>query len=385
YVESGGQVGDTGTVQGKDADWEIRIDHVRKPAAGVIVHSGEVLRGTPKTGDAVVAAVDQKRRKDIARNHTATHLLHAALHEVLGKHARQAGSLVAANYLRFDFTHPEGLTVEEIDKIEHNVNQRILNNWHLKTEVKSLQQAKAEGAMALFGEKYGEEVRTITIGDDPFSYELCGGTHVQQTNDIGLFLIISESSAAAGIRRIEAVTGQKAYDLVLQFRLLLRESASMMGVGVMQTPEKVSALLAEINQVRKEAATLRQNLVASELSGLLDNPASIGDIKVLTASASNADADTLRRMADQFRQKHPEKAVAVLASIVDGKPMLIAAVTEDLVKRGFHAGDLVKFVAQPLGGGGGGKPTLAQAGGKDATKLDEALQSVHNWVKGKLG
>ncbi len=385
YVESGGQVSDSGSIVSANAKagaWKIRIDGMRKPAAGVIVHLGEVIEGSPRRGDAATAIVDAARRKDIARNHTATHLLHAALHEVLGKHARQAGSLVAPDRLRFDFTHPQAVTREELDRIERLVNQRILDAWALHIEEKSLQQARQEGAMALFGEKYGETVRTISIGDDDaFSYELCGGTHVDSTDDIGLFLVLNEGSAAAGIRRIEAVTGHKAYELVCQNRALLRSTADTLSVNIDQVPEKCTSLLAELNQARKEGASLRQKMAGLELSSLLETPARVGEINLLTAILSDADMDALRQMSDRFRQKNPANAVAVLATVVDGIPSVIAAVTEDLVAKGFHAGDLVKHVARPLGGGGGGKPTLAQAGGKDASHLQEALDSVKSWVE----
>jgi alanyl-tRNA synthetase len=385
YVESGGQVSDHGVIRasatGKDG-WEVHVDSLRKPAAGIVVHHGKVLRGTPHTGDKAIAVVDERRRADIARNHTASHLLHSALHEVLGKHARQAGSSVAPDHLRFDFNHPGAVTRDRLDKIEAIVNERILAAWPLHIELKSQQQAREEGAMALFGEKYGETVRTIAIGDeDPFSYELCGGTHVQNTGDIGLFLIVSEGSAAAGIRRIEAVTGRKAYELVRHTRDLLRRTADTLNSAGEQVVEKTEGLLGELNASRKEIAALRQKIAAAEISGLLDHPALVGDIKVLTAQLSEADADGLRQMSDRFRQKYPHKSVAVLASVIDGSPLVIAAVTEDLVAQGFHAGDLVKHVARPLGGGGGGKPALAQAGGKDPTKLAEALASVTDWVK----
>ena len=385
YVEAGGQVSDTGTITEAAQGWEIRVTDLRKPAAGVIVHAGEVVRGEPRVGDWAVAAVDAVRRKDIVRNHTATHLLHAALHEILGRHARQAGSLVAPDHLRFDFTHPIALTVEELDQIERNVNTRILGNFYLDTALKPLQQAKAEGAMALFGEKYAEIVRTVTIGDaEPFSYELCGGTHVEVTNDIGLFMIVSEGSIAAGIRRIEAVTGRQAYEMVEGWRGLLRRLAGTLNANLEQVPAKVESLLAELGQARKEIAHMRQELASTEFDSVLDKVVTVAGVKVLTATLPNADADTLRQMCDRFRQKYPTHGVAVLASIIDERPLLIAAITEDLVKRGLHAGELVKFVAAPLGGGGGGKPTLGQAGGKDAANLHIVLESVERWVEEKL-
>ena len=317
------------------------------------------------------------------RNHTATHLLHAELHAVLGEHARQAGSLVAPDRLRFDFTHPEGMTPEQIEQVEAGVNRAILENYHLRTRVKPLQEAISEGAMALFGEKYGDVVRTVTIGEaDPISYELCGGTHVNETGDIGLFLITSESSAAAGVRRIEAVTGRGAYELVQKRFRALRKASGLLVSGVDELPQKVEGLQEELNQARKAVSGLRQELAAAEFQTRLNEVASINGIPTLAAELSGADADTLRLMTDRFRQKYPS-GVVVLASVVDGKPVLIAAVTDDLVKRGLHAGDLVKRAAQVVGGGGGGKPTLAQAGGKDPSKLAEALDQVIPYIKEK--
>jgi alanyl-tRNA synthetase len=387
YVEAGGQVSDAGTILSHPSlpeSWEIRIDEARKPAAGVIVHIGEVVRGNPKVRDLAVASVDAPRRRDIMRNHTATHLLHAELRAILGEHARQAGSLVAPDRLRFDFTHPEAVTPEQLERIEANVNQHILANYKLNIQQKSLQEAMREGAMALFGEKYSEQVRTITIGGgDPFSYELCGGTHVDETGDIGVFLITSEGSAAAGIRRIEGVTGRKAYELVQRRFRILKETAGLLAVSPDEVPQKVSSMLNQLNAEQKQLAAMRREMAKHEFDLSLAEPPLVKDVPVLATVLAGADADTLRQMADRFRQRH-SSGVAVLGSVADGRPLLIAAVTEDLVQRGLHAGELVKFVAGPLGGGGGGKPTLAQAGGKDASRLEEVLASVPGWVAERL-
>jgi alanyl-tRNA synthetase len=385
YIESGGQVADTGTItSASEPGWEIRVEDMRKPAAGVVTHVGTVVRGQPKTGDLAIASVDVQRRRDIMRNHTATHLLHAALHEVLGSHARQAGSLVAPDRLRFDFTHPDALTPAQIERVETIVNQAILQNYALTTTVKPLQQAIAEGAMALFGEKYGESVRTITIGQpEPFSYELCGGTHVRETGDIGLFLVTSEGSAAAGVRRIEAITGRGAYELVQRRFRTLKETAALLTSALDDVPEKVSALQSDLEHSRKQIAAIRQEVAAVEFSRLLESVQMVNGVPVLTGRLANANADTLRQMTDRFRAQHPS-GVVVLGSDIDGRPMLIAAVSEDLVKRGLTAGDLVKAAAQPIGGSGGGRPTLAQAGGKDAAKLNEALAVVIGFVESKI-
>ncbi len=390
YVESGGQVSDTGSIISMDEPrWEIRVEEMRRPAAGVIVHAGKVLRGAPKVGDTAIARVDLQRRRDIMRNHTATHLLHAELHAVLGAHARQAGSLVAPDRLRFDFTHPEALTPEQLEQIEAGVNRNILENYRLNIVQKPLQQAISEGAMALFGEKYGATVRTISIGQDPdpadaFSYELCGGTHVDETGDIGLFLITSEGSAAAGIRRIEAVTGRGAYELVQRRFQALKQAAAALATTPEAVPTKVLDLLEDVSESHKQIAHLRREIAVAEFASRLENVPQVAGIPVLTATITDADAETLRSMTDRFRQQHPS-GVAVFASVSDNKPILVASVSEDLVKRGLSAGELVKHVASPLGGGGGGRPTLAQAGGKDATHLSEALQSVEKWVADKLG
>jgi len=391
YVESGGQVSDQGTIlstrhalPASQPEWELRVVDMRKPAAGVIVHVCEVVRGTPHVGDPVIGRVDAQRRRDIMRNHTATHLLHAELRLILGEHARQAGSLVAPDRLRFDFTHPEAVTSEQLERIEAGINRNILGDYALQIVQKPLQQAIAEGAMALFGEKYAENVRTISIGsEEPFSYELCGGTHVSETGDIGLCLITGEGSVASGIRRIEAVTGRAAYELVQHRFRLLKETAVSLAVSPEDVPQKTQALAEELSVVRKQMAALRREISLVEFSRQLENVSQVGGLPVMAVEIPGADADTLRQMADHFRLRHPS-GVVVLASVIEDRPLLIAAVTEDLVKRGLNAGELVKFVAAPLGGGGGGRPTLAQAGGKDASQLPQALAGVLKWVEEKL-
>jgi alanyl-tRNA synthetase len=318
------------------------------------------------------------------RNHSATHLLHAELHAVLGEHARQAGSLVAPDRLRFDFTHPEALSPEQLERIEAGVNRDILGNYPLEITYKPLQQAISEGAMALFGEKYGDTVRNITIGEpEVFSNELCGGTHVTTTGDIGIFLIISEGSVAAGIRRIEAMTGRGAYELIQRRFRALKETAMLLDANPEEVPQKAKALLEDISQARKQISSYRQHMVLVEFNRHLDHVPKVAGIPVLTLRLPEADAEALRQMADRFRQRYPS-GVVVLASVIEDRPSVVAAITDDLVKRGLHAGELVKHVAGPLGGSGGGRPTLAQAGGKDASKLDEALASVAGWVGKQL-
>ncbi len=385
YVELGGQVSDTGLIVSvKEPRWEIRVEDTRKPAAGVIVHIGEVVKGKPAVEDLAIAAVDSQRRADIRRNHTATHLLHAELHRVLGEHARQAGSLVAPDRLRFDFTHPEAISAQDLEEIEMGVNQAIYSAYPLHIVQKPLSQAIGEGAMALFGEKYGEVVRTICIGqEDIYSYELCGGTHVDNTGDIGLFLITSESSAAAGVRRIEAVTGREAYALVQKRFKQLKQVAAILSSSIDEATIKTANLVSELDQAEKQNTHLREQLVAAEFVTTLDNTQMVEGVAVLAAVLSNATADTLRQMSDRFRQRY-ETGVIVLGSAPEDKPTLIAAVSDDLVKRGWKAGDLIKVVAAVVGGSGGGRPNLAQAGGKDASKLPEAMDQVLPWVKSRL-
>ncbi len=385
YVEAGGQVSDTGTIVSvAEPRWEIRVTDTRRPAAGLIVHIGEVVKGEPRVGDQAIAAVDATRRKDIMRNHTATHLLHAALRNILGEHATQAGSLVAPDRLRFDFNHPEPLTREQLRRIEQWVNDAIAADYPVVAAYKKREEALAEGAMALFGEKYGEIVRTITIGaPEPISRELCGGTHLSRTGDIGLFLIVSESSAAANVRRIEAVTGRGAYAFARHRLDLLDEAAERLKAPVDQVPARVAALQEELTAARREAARLRERLAATAFEARLQEPPQVKGVPVLTALLHDADADTLRRMADRFRQKHPT-GVAVLAGAKGGRPIIVAAVSQDLVERGLRADELARFVAQFVGGGGGGKPTLAQAGGKDPARLEEALAAVPDWVAERL-
>ena len=385
YIESGGQVSDTGKIQSVDSEsWEISISGMAKPAAGVIVHLGEVTEGKPRVSQMADLKINFERRRQIMRNHTATHLLHAALHDVLGDHARQAGSLVAPDRFRFDFNHPKPMTHEEILAVEAQVNQAILADHKLDISQKTLEEALHDGATALFGEKYESVVRTISIGDaTPFSYELCGGTHVDETGDIGLFLITYEGSIAAGVRRIEAVTGWQAYQLARQRMNTLDNINRLLGTAPNETVAKIDQMEESLNSLEKENEKLRSNLVAKDFEEKLSNVVEINGVPVLKTILPDASVDVLRNMADKFRSQY-SSGVAVLASDQDGKPILIAAVTNDLVKKGLHAGNLVKQVAAVVGGGGGGKPTLAQAGGKDSSKLAEALDQVGVYLQENL-
>jgi alanyl-tRNA synthetase len=385
YIESGGQVNDEGYIRGND--WEIEITSIRRAAAGTITHIGQVISGQPKVGDKVTAEVDTVRRHNIMRNHTATHLLHKALHEILGDHARQAGSLVSPTHLRFDFTQPDAMTPEQIERVEKMVNEAIAADMPVVKVTKSLDEAKKEGAMALFGEKYGEIVRTISIlesdsllsekTDSKYSFELCGGTHIDRTSDIGAFIIVSEGSAAAGIRRIEAVTGRGAYELITKRFKTLKQTAGALKSSVEEIPAKVDSLQDEISDLKKELANLRVQSALSTFNLQLSNLQLVKDVNVLALEISDSNADTLRMLADKFREKYPKEGVAVLAT----GSIVIAVVTEDLVKRGLKAGDII----QSIGGKGGGRPNLAQGSlPASAGAVSDALSKVARIVEEKL-
>jgi alanyl-tRNA synthetase len=384
YVESGGQVSDTGLIVW-DGEWKVKVSDVRQPLPGLIVHIGEVVSGRPRVGDSAQAVVDAERRMDIARNHTATHLLHNALRHTLGEHVQQAGSLVAPDRLRFDFTHSAMLTQDELSEVERLVNEAILANYSVEGIHSGYKEAIAEGAIALFGEKYGERVRVLKIGDlsEPFSQELCGGTHVKRTSEIGALHIISESSIGAGLRRIEAVTGRAAQKLVQERMRVLESSAAFLGCSPDEVDRKLLALLDELRERTKEVAGLRREIAQRDFEELLSQVQDVNGVKVLAAQVEAADMDTLREMSDWFRNRMGS-GVIVLGAVMDSKPGFVAAITLDLVERGLHAGQLVKRVAQVVGGGGGGKPALAQAGGRDTGRINEALRLVPDLVAGGL-
>jgi alanyl-tRNA synthetase len=383
YVESGGQVMDTGRIAaaGKSS-WEIRVDGVIEPVTGLIVHVGEVILGSPAVGDAALASVDGDLRWDIMRNHTATHLLHASLRAVLGEHARQAGSLVAPDRLRFDFNHAKALTPEEIRSIEDGVNQLILANHALEIRQQDRKQAEREGAIALFGETYGDVVRTVKIGDEErISLELCGGTHVPSTGVIGPFIIVSEGSVAAGIRRIEALTGRKALALIRTRMDSLAQLADKLHATPETVEERLDALLEERDRLATVTADRRQDVAMQSYQNLQIK--TISDVPVLSGQIPNADADMLRHLIDQFRAEH-STGVIVLGSALDDRPLIVAGVSSDLIKRGIQATEIVQFVAPVIKGGGGGTSKLAQAGGKDASRLDEALEQALEWIRERL-
>lgn len=371
YIEAGGQVSDTGRIISEDGKSVFIVKDVRKPAPGIITHVGKVIEGEFSSGMMVNAEVDIVRRQDIMRNHTATHLLHAELREILGEHVRQAGSLVAPDRLRFDFTHPKAITREEIRNVEDAVNARILNNYILNIREMKLAQALEEGAMALFGEKYGENVRTITIGNGtPFSYELCGGTHVHETAEIGTFIITSEGSAAAGIRRIEAITGRKAYELISGKNKTLEEMKDLLESSYEELIPSLKKLISIKGDLEK---IVRQNTAQSAMSLYHDAKNSVEEIKgrkVMWLKLENSSQDILRSLSDQFRNDF-SSGIAVFVNVTNGNVQIVSAVTQDLVKEKVSAGEIVKNISKALGGSGGGRPELAQGGGKNSEKLIE--------------
>jgi len=376
YVESGGQVSDTGTISGDG--WVIEVESMKKPVNGMIVHVGEVVEGNPNVGDTVTAQVDLTRRNSIIRNHTATHLLHASLRNNLGTHVQQKGSLVAPDRLRFDFSHHEKVTDKELATVATEINQAILKNYPVRAEEKSQEQAREEGAMALFGEKYGDVVRTVIIesDDDRYSYELCGGVHVGETAEIGTFVFTNEGSVSAGIRRVEALTGQAAIEYIQQKLDTLTLISDTLGTTQDQAIGRISALQAELSATRREVENLQRKLAKFNFDEMIETQLeSINGKQALLAQLEGVPMDTMREMTDWFRNK-VDNGVMVLASDINGKPQIIVAVSDALVKDGVKAGNLIKPIAQVVGGGGGGRPQMAQAGGKDSTKIPQALDKA---------
>lgn len=377
YAESGGQVSDEGTFSSADEVFQARVLDVSRAPHGQHVHKIEISSGKLKVGDEIIASVSRSVRDNIVKNHTATHLLHSALKEALGEHVNQAGSLVAPDRLRFDFSHFNTIESEELKLIERRVNEQIWDNLPLEIEMKPLDEAKAMGAMALFGEKYGEIVRVVRIGD--YSIELCGGCHVETTGQIGLFKIIGESGIGSGVRRIEAVTGKGASLFVDEQLGRLQYVASALKSTAQDVPQRVDGLLQQLRELGRENESLRSKLSHLEAGGLSEQVRVVNDIQVLTAQVEARSMDDLRTMVDQLKEKHPS-IIIVLGAAPDGKVNLVSAVTPDLIKQGYHAGRLIKEVATHCGGNGGGRPDMAQAGGKSPELLGEALQLVDHLI-----
>ena len=371
YGEMGGQVGDTGEIRSSEGRFLV-TNTIRMPP-DIIVHQGKVAEGSLHVGDEVEAEVDKERRLDIARNHTATHLLHYALRTILGKHVEQRGSLVAPESFRFDFSHLTSLTAEELQKVQALVNEKIRENLPVRDEEMPYRRAVEEGAIAIFEEKYGDTVRVLKTGDPPISMELCGGTHVSATGEIGFFKITSEGSIGSGLRRIEAVTGRGAEKFVNDRLASLEKMSQSLGATLENVEEKLAALVEEMDKGKKRALGMERELARIRAEALLTQVEVIRGVNVLIARVPSARLEILREMADFLRDKL-KSIVLVLGSVDEERPVFLAAVTPDLIAKGYDAGKIVREVAKVTGGGGGGRPNLAQAGGKDKSKLDEALR-----------
>lgn len=376
YAESGGQIADRGYLLADGL--KVLVKDVQKAPNGQNLHKVVVEEGTLTKDAAVKAIIDTKNRSSVVKNHTATHLLHQALKDVLGTHVNQAGSLVTSERLRFDFSHFGQVQADELEKIERMVNEKIWESIDVEISQKAIEEAKEMGAMALFGEKYGDVVRVVQVGD--YSLELCGGCHVDNTASIGIFKIVAESGIGAGTRRIEAVTGKSAYELMNNQVGLLKEAAGKMKTNPKDILTRVDGLFAEVKQLQKENESLAAKLSNIEAGNLTDSVMTVDGVNVLAAKVNVADMNNLRTMMDDLKNKL-ESAVVVLASVNDDKVNILAGVTKDLISQGYHAGKLVKEVASRCGGGGGGRPDMAQAGGKNPAQVEEALAFVQEYVK----
>ena len=371
YATMGGQNADLGVIVGSEGEFEVK-DTI-KLRGGKVAHVGQITNGMIKSGDVVTLKVDAVNRKSTCKNHSATHLLQKALREVLGTHVEQAGSFVDANRLRFDFSHFSAMTREELDKVEAIVNAKIEEDLAVVTKEMSVEDAKKSGAMALFGEKYGETVRVVSMGD--FSTELCGGTHVKNTGAIGSFKIVSESGVAAGVRRIEALTGNGVTAYYKELEANMEKVAKLLKANPDKVTEKIEHLLAEMKALASENESMKSKLAKDALGDVMDQVVEVKGVKLLATSVAGVDMNGLRELGDQLKEKLGE-GVVVLASDCDGKVNLIAMVTEEVMKKGAHAGNLIKGIAALVGGGGGGRPNMAQAGGKNPAGIPDAIAKV---------
>ena len=382
YAESGGQVGDTGVITIGNSTFE--VSNTTKDADGVVLHHGTLVGDAVKVGDTVTTAYNEENRKAIMRNHTAAHLLQAALRTVLGTHVEQAGQLVDANEVRFDFTHFTGMTGEELKKVENLVNEEILNATEMLIREMPIDEAKAMGAMALFGEKYGDVVRVVKAGD--FSTELCGGTHVDNTGKIGLFKIVSESSVAAGVRRIQAVTGKNVLKYIDEKNELLYTTADAFKVGnVSALPQKAQSIANDLKAKDKEIASLKAEINSFKTAGIMAGAIDVNGVQLVVYYAGEADANGLRSMAETARDSAPNTVAIIAGSNAEkGTCSFACACGKDAIASGAHAGNIVREVAKIAGGSGGGKPDMAMAGGKDISKIDDALMSANEILKSML-
>jgi alanyl-tRNA synthetase len=377
YAEMGGQIGDAGEITGKSGRFAV-MDTV-KTTLGIIVHRGKMLSGTLSTEEIVEAEVDAERRLDISRNHTATHILQYALRQVLGKQVQQRGSLVTPDRLRFDFSHLIAMLPEEIQKVQQIVNHHIRENLPVYAEEMAYQKAVEQGATALFDEKYGDKVRGLKIGKPPVSFELCGGTHISATGQIGAFHIISESSVGSGLRRIEAVTGRGAEAHFAKLTQDWQEIAKSIGATSENLKEKVADTVNAFETEKKQRLAIEKELAHKIAESIVLQRSPINEVPFISEHISSVSTQGLMQITDYLRERY-KSAVIVLGTIYDDKLSFLANVSNDLVAKGYNAGNIVREVAKVTGGSGGGKPTMAQAGGKDKTKIDEALQLVKTLV-----
>ena len=378
HAEGGGQLGDIGTITAPTGVIEVTV--TKKLPDGAVIMIGSVTEGTVSVGDAVTFTVEMARNNDIDRNHTATHLLHAALKQVLGDHVNQAGSYVGPDRLRFDFSHFSQVTEEELKEVEAIVNEQILASKAVEIEELPIEEAKKKGAMALFGEKYGDIVRVVTVPG--FSMEFCGGSHVENTAKIGMFKIVSEGSSGAGVRRIEAVTGHGAVAHVNETEEMVKGLAASLKCRVADVPARLEALQAELKAAQKKAEELAGEIAKAQVSDVADKVKDVKGVAVLAQKVNADSMDALRNLGDQMRDK--VGGVVVLAAAIGDKVSILTMATKDAVAKGVHAGNVVKAVAKICGGGGGGRPDMAQAGAKDASKIDEALCAAYGIIEEQI-
>jgi alanyl-tRNA synthetase len=384
YPEGGGQVGDSGEIIGPNG--RAVVEDTQRVAERLIVHRGRVVEGRIAVGDQVAARVDAQHRADTMRNHTATHLLHAALRRVLGTHVKQAGSLVAPDRLRFDFTHTEAVTHEQLDEVERLVNGKVRENLPVHTRLTTFDEAMSEGVLAFFGEKYGEEVRVVEVNTvvPRFSAELCGGTHCERTGDVGLVSITAESSIGAGMRRIEALSGRGAEQHVRALAAELEEASQRVGGARGDLLARIESLVGERDALQKRVERMERSLAsAPAMDEIMNRAVDVDGVKVLSTKVDLPSLEALRYSVDAVRRAMPS-GVAVLGSVIDGRPQFVATVSADVTPKGPKAGDILKRVAAVTGGGGGGRPEMAQGGGKDPSKIDAALAVVPDAVREML-
>jgi len=379
YAEKGGQIGDKGVIISTSKNnLLVEILDTQIPIEGLIAHFAEISKGEIKVGDEVLARIDLSARKAIARNHTATHLLHRVLRDVLGDHVKQSGSAVNNHHLRFDFSHFAPLTMEELEKIESLVNEKILDELKVETKISNFDKAKEMGAIALFGEKYGEQVRVVKIGE--FSLELCGGTHLNSTSNIGLFKILNEEGIGSGIRRIEAVTGEKALKYIKEKENIIKEVSDKLQTTPSEIPVKINQIMDDANNMKKKIKIIRTKLAHYEVDKLLSKKKEIKGVNIVSLKVEAEDNNDLRNWGDLIKDKI-KSGIVVLGTVFDnGKVALLAMVTDDLVQKGYNAGNIIKAIAPIVGGKGGGKKTMAQAGGSKVDKLNQALEKVYEII-----